>query len=163
VKLPRFKLEDSWVAITGAFIGVTLITAFLTRPSLYELKQWSWDAILGHLVGLVLAVIMGFAFTFGVAEHLMKDETGKRIPRSRVASYTVCLLALVAFSVLLGFIWSAPVEPGDELDGSGTVATKYVPGKSLAQRDALIEKIFLTFLAPSLFGIRAALGPKSKT
>lgn len=131
-------------------------------PPLSELKHWAWDAVLGHIVGLILVVMLGVSLSFGIAEQLMKDKTETPIERSRPASYALCLLMLLAFSGCLGFIWSAPVEPGDELDGSGRVATEYVPGKSLAERDALIKKIFLSFLAPALLGVRAALGPKTQ-
>ena len=163
MKLPRFALDDSWLAITFGLVSAALITALLTKPPLSELKHWAWGAILGHIVGLVVVVIMGWTISFGIAEILMKDKTEMPIARSRVASYTLCLLVLLAFSVVLGSVWSTSVEPGDELESTGQVATEYVPAKSLAERDALIEKIFLAFLAPSLLGVRNALGPKPKS
>lgn len=163
MKRPRFNLDDSWVSITIGLVVAALITLFLTGPSLAELKQWTWDALLGHTLGLVLVVMMGFAMSFGLAEQMMKDDAERPIQRSRPASYALCLLILFAVSVGLGAMWSTAIEPGDELDGTGRVATTYVPGKSLAERDAMIQKIFLAFLAPCLLGVRGALGPKTKS
>ena len=113
MKRIRLDLENSGMAITLALLSATVITAILTRPDLSELRQWRWDTILGHVVGLILVVGMGWTTSYGIAEQMMKDK-----PRSRVASYTVCLLALFAASVLLGSMWSTSVEPGDELDES---------------------------------------------
>ena len=160
MKRPRFNLDDSWLAITLGFVTAALISGFFTSPPLSELKQWAWGAVLGHIVGLIMVAMLGCSLSFGIAEHLMKDQSETPIARSRVASYTLCLLVLLAFSVLLGSVWSSSLEPGDEIDGTGRVATVYVRKKSLAERDALIEKIFLSFLAPALLGVRAALGPK---
>jgi len=160
MKLRHIDLDNSWLGITALLGTSILITGFLTFPPIAEFRKWSWDAIAGHFVGLVLAVMFAIGGSYGITEHLLKNAKGEHVQRSRVASYALCVLIVFAAAVLLGLMWSTPVEPGDEIEATHQVATEYISGKSLSERDALIKKLFLTFLVPSLLGVRAALGPK---
>jgi hypothetical protein len=111
---------------------------------------------------------MGFAafFVWGLSfqgvESAMKDGNGNKINRSRIASYGVCVMAVVCGAVLLGLMAGAGVEPGDENEATGEVATTYSPGMPLGKRDRLIENSVMVMLLPALFGVRCALGPKKK-
>lgn len=73
-----------------------------------------------------------------------------------------CVMSVLCVAVLFGFIAGAPVEPGDENESTGQVATEYKPPMPLGKRDKLIEDTFLVTLLPALLGVRCALGPKEK-
>lgn len=92
----------------------------------------------------------------------MKDKTGSRINRSRLASYGLCAMSVLCGAVLFGLVASVGVEPGGENESTGQVATVYQPPMPLGKRDKLIENTFIVALLPALFGVRCALGPKKK-
>lgn len=92
----------------------------------------------------------------------MKDKDGRRVERSRLAAYGLCVLMVAMGSIILGVIGAASVEPGDEIESTGQVATRYVSAMPLHKRDELIEKMFFIFILPALLGVRSALGPKPK-
>jgi hypothetical protein len=104
------------------------------------------------------------ATLLGIAEVRSSHSNSNRnkINRSRAASYGVCIMAVVCGAVLLGLMAGAGVEPGDENEATGEVATTYTPPWPLGKRDRLIENTFIVALLPALFGVRCALGPKTK-
>ena len=155
-------IDNSWVGIACTFVAMFVVVALLTSPPLTVLRNWTWDAFLGHGIALILAIGIGGSSAFGVTENLLKDSSGRPVRRSRRASYGVCLLIVIAASLLIGLIWSAPIQAGDEIEATHQVATVDRPGLALSERDALIKKLFLTFIVPSLVGVRMALGPKRK-
>jgi len=119
------------------------------------------------VIKVILAALVGLTLSAGITHFLTLDENEKRIPvKNRWGAYTVCALAVFAFSVCWGIAASHPIFPGDEHeinDGRQVViATEYVPGLSLTARDKYIERTFYVLIIPSLIGVRLALGRKPK-
>ena len=112
--------------------------------------------MLGTIIGIAIASVLGFSVACGLAEQLSKDAQGYRIKRSRSASYVVCTLAVFTCSVIFAEIVALPVEPGDEIGGK--VANYYRPGLSLERRDEIAMNTFLVLLPSTLIGVRVGLG-----
>jgi hypothetical protein len=162
MKPERLSIDRNGV-VGGAVVAlIILLDAAFASTHWAVWIHWKWTAIVGHFVGITLAVCFVGAFSHQITEHLVKDESGNRIERSRIAAYALCCVMVLSFSVVAGLIVAAPVEPGDEMESTHQVATEYRPPMPEHKRDALIEKIFWVSLLPALFGVRIALGPKQR-
>ena len=116
--------------------------------------------MIGTIFIICLAAFMAFGAALETTEKMLGDSSGQPINRTRTASYGLCVLIILAVSIVFGFMVAAGVEPGDELYDRRVVATTYIPPMPIHKRDDVIFKTFFTLFVPSLLGVRVALGKK---
>jgi hypothetical protein len=157
--LRKPALDNSYPALIAIFVGMVAVVGVLGPVHWSEWRHWEWSAIAGHFFGLAFVTVFVWVLAFQITEIFLKDKFGDRIQRSRPAAYFLCFVFVVFGAVVLGVIWSGPVEPGDRMDYGGPTATEYQPALPLHKRDELIWKIITNSMLPAMFGVRCALGP----
>lgn len=162
MKLRSLKVDKNTVLGIVAFLVIVLLDAGFAVTHWAVWIHWTWTAIFSHFAKITVAVFLVWLLSAGATEHLLRDRNRNRIERSRPAAYVLCSIVVLSFSVVAGLIIATPVEPGDEIESTGQVATEYRPPMPEHKRDALIEKIFWVSLLPAMFGVRCALGPKKR-
>lgn len=107
------------------------------------------------VIVILVGALFGFIFDGGVAKPFLSASK-----ENKGWAYFVCILVVLAVSVLFGLIAAAPVEIGDELPNN-QVAITYRPPMSLEKRDALITNTFGLLLIPALFAVWLFLRQKA--
>jgi hypothetical protein len=90
-------------------------------------RHWSWLGIVGHFAAIGFAVFFVWGLSFEAAVSMLKDKSGNKIDRSRAASYSVCIMAVVCGAVLLGLMAGAGASAGDYIEATGETVTQDVP------------------------------------
>lgn len=104
---------------------------------------------------LALFITIGVLFAYAVSYECTETFRVKRSRRTR--ALIVCIVTVVLFSVLWGYIVALSVEPGDEIGGQ--IAATFRPAFSPSARDALIVNTFLVLIIPALIGVWQAVEP----
>ncbi len=136
-----------------------------------ELKTYAW-CIIGVLLGFYLAgsfesikifvfsLFGGFnalLFTAGITSEILKEGFREVYKPKREVAYVLSVFVLFGTCWFFTSLLTGAVEPGDE-DGLGNVAIDYKPGKQCKEVRAMYLSVFTALLAPTLIGVRSALG-----
>lgn len=104
---------------------------------------------------LALFITVGVLFAYAASYECTETFRVKRNRRTR--ALFICVVMVVLFSVIWGYIVALSVEPGDEIGGQ--IATTFRPAFSFRVRNNLIITTFLVLIVPALIGVWRAVEP----